>query len=387
MRLINILGATGSIGAQALKVAALHPERFKVNALTAHRSADALFALVRAYRPVMAGLSGLNAEDVDIPADLRYCDWRFGPDALLAAAGEAPCDDVLVAVVGMTGLPAVLAARKAGRRVLLANKEALVAGGKLVMAACPEENGQPTLLPVDSEHSAIFQCLRAAEGNAYARILLTASGGPFRTYTKAQLESATLAQALKHPNWSMGDKVTVDSASLFNKALEMVEARWLFGARPEQIKVLVHPQSIVHSMVEFQDGAVIAQLGMPDMRVPIAYAMAYPERIEAGAPRADFAAIGSCTFEDADETRFPAIRMAYDALGAGGAAACVLNAANEEANARFRRGGMRFTDIARVVARALDGAGDMPADTLPQVYAADAAARSLALDEIKRLGL
>lgn len=381
MRTINVLGSTGSIGTQTLKIAALHPELFCINALTAHRSVDALFAQVRAFRPHMAGLTGMQANEVEIPEDLRFCDWHFGQDALLTAAGDVPCDDVLVAVVGMVGLPAVMAARKAGRRVLLANKEALVAGGKIVMAACQSTPQEPALIPVDSEHSAIYQCLQAAQGNPYERILLTASGGAFRDYSLEQLKNATLAQALTHPNWAMGAKITVDSATMFNKALEIIEARWLFDALPEQIQVLIHPQSIVHSMVQFRDGAVLAQLGAPDMRVPIAYAMAYPHRIATQAPVADFAAIGQCTFSAVDDARFPAVGMAYDVLRAGGAAACVMNAANEQANARFRAGGLRFLQIGDVVRDTLSRVGGLPADTIEQVYAADALARRRA-DEI-----
>ena len=385
MRTINILGSTGSIGTQALQIAALHPELFKIYALTAHRQADALFAQVRLFRPAMAGLTGMSADDVEIPEDLRFCDWRFGQEALLCAAGEVPCDDVLVSVVGMIGLPAVMAARRAGRRVLLANKEALVAGGQIVMAACADGADGPTLIPVDSEHSAIYQCLRGANGNPFDKILLTASGGAFRDYTLEQLKGATLAQALTHPNWSMGAKITVDSASMFNKALEIIEARWLFDAAPDQIQVVIHPQSIVHSMVQFRDGAVLAQLGAPDMRVPIAYAMAYPQRIETAAPRVDFAALGKCTFFDVDSARFPAIGMAYAALKAGGAACCMLNAANEEANARFRAGGLRFTQIGDVVAETLQRIGCMPAHTIEEVYAADAAARAEAQRVMEKL--
>ena len=375
MRTINVLGSTGSIGTQALQIVALHPDRFRVGALTASTQADKLFDQVRAFRPQMAALTGLKSDEVTIPEDLRFCDWHFGQEGQLCAARDVPCDDVLVAVVTMAGLPAVMAAREAGRRVLLANKEALVAGGQIVMAACADGPDGPALIPVDSEHSAIYQCLRGAQGNPYDTILLTASGGPFREYTREQLEHVTLEQALKHPNWSMGAKITVDSASMFNKALEIIEARWLFDARPEQIHVLIHPQSIVHSMVQFRDGAVLAQLGAPDMRVPIAYAMAYPERIETNAPRADFGAIGQCTFQEVDPARFPAVGMAYDALRAGGAACCVLNAANEEANARFRAGGLRFTHIGEVVGETLQRIGHLPAHTIDQVYAADAAAR------------
>ena len=375
MRRINILGSTGSIGAQALQIAALHPELFQIGALTAHSQAEALFEQVRKFHPQMAGLTGMKAGDIEIPEDVKFCDWRFGPDALLCAARDVPCDDVLVSVVGMIGLPAVMAARGAGRRVLLANKEALVAGGQIVMAACADGPDGPTLIPVDSEHSAIYQCLRAAQGNPYEKILLTASGGAFRDFTLDQLKNATLAQALTHPNWSMGAKITVDSASMFNKALEIIEARWLFDARPEQIEVLIHPQSIVHSMVQFRDGAVLAQLGAPDMRVPIAYAMAYPQRIETAAPKADFPKIGQCTFTAVDPVRFPAVGMAYEALRMGGAAACMLNAANEEANARFRAGGLGFMQIGHVVEETLARIGNLPAHTIEEVYAADAAAR------------
>ncbi|MBQ7455416.1 MAG: 1-deoxy-D-xylulose-5-phosphate reductoisomerase [Clostridia bacterium] len=360
MRQLSILGSTGSIGTQALAIAALHPERFRVAALTAHRQAEALFAQVRAFRPQMAGLTGMTADEVNIPDDLCFCDWRFGQEALLCAARDVPCDDVLVSVVGMVGLPAV-------------------------MAACADGAGGPTLIPVDSEHSAICQCLKAAQGNPYETIWLTASGGAFRSYTKEQLENATLAQALTHPNWSMGAKITVDSASMFNKALEIIEARWLFSARPEQIRVLIHPQSIVHSMVEFRDGAVLAQLGAPDMRVPIAYAMAYPERIETQAPRADFAALGQCTFFAPDMERFPALRLAYESLAAGGAACCALNAANEEANARFRAGGLRFVEIGPVVEETLSRLGTLPANTIEQVYAADGAARRAAREIMEKL--
>ena len=260
-----------------------------------------------------------------------------------------------------------------------------MAGGQIVMSACADGPDGPTLIPVDSEHSAIYQCLRAAQGNAYEKILLTASGGAFRDFTLDQLKNATLAQALTHPNWSMGAKITVDSASMFNKALEIIEARWLFDARPEQIEVLIHPQSIVHSMVQFRDGAVLAQLGAPDMRVPIAYAMAYPQRIETAAPKADFPRIGQCTFTAVDPVRFPAVGMAYEALRAGGAACCMLNAANEEANARFRAGGLGFMQIGRVVEETLARIGNLPAHTIEEVYAADAAARREARQIMERM--
>ncbi|MBQ9264474.1 MAG: 1-deoxy-D-xylulose-5-phosphate reductoisomerase [Clostridia bacterium] len=368
---IAILGSTGSIGRQAIEVLQLHPDRFFVTALTAHRNAALLFEQVRALRPRLAALTG---EEAQVPADLSFCEFRFGPHALEEVAAQAEGEDVLAAVVGVAGLKAVMAARKAGKRVLLANKETLVAGGQMVMNACPPGS----LFPVDSEHSAIFQCLQGAGPNPYEKILLTASGGPFRTWDKAAIQTATVAQALGHPTWNMGAKITVDSASMFNKALEIIEAKWLFDARPEQIQVVVHPQSIVHSAVQFRDGAVIAQLGSPDMKVPILYAMSYPERLETGAKELNLFALGQLTFEKPDTDKFPAIRMAYEALKAGGAAACVLNAANEEASYAFLQEKIPFGRIPEIVAEALQRHGHLPADALADIDRADALARETA---------
>ncbi len=372
MRGIAILGSTGSIGRQAIEVIALHPDRFSVTALTAHRNAALLFEQVRRLRPRLAALTG--EEKPEIPADLSFCEFRFGPRALEEAATQAEGEDVLAAVVGVAGLKAVMAARRAGKRVLLANKETLVAGGEMVMRVCPPG----TLLPVDSEHSAIFQCLQGAGPNRYEKILLTASGGPFRTWDRERIRTATLQQALGHPTWSMGAKITVDSASMFNKALEIIEAKWLFSARPEQIQVVVHPQSIVHSAVQFQDGAVIAQLGAPDMKVPILYAMSYPERLETGAKELDLFSVGQLTFEKPDTEKFPAVQMAYDALRAGGAAACVLNAANEEACFAFLRQEIAFGRIPEIVHEALQRHGGLPARDLQDIDRADALARETA---------
>ena len=381
MRGIAILGSTGSIGKQALQVIALHPDRFFVTALTAHKNAALLFEQVRAFRPRLAALTG---EEVPVPSDLSFCEFRFGPHALEEVAREALGPDVLAAVVGVAGLKAVMAARQAGKRVLLANKETLVAGGEMVMAACPPDENGPTLLPVDSEHSAIFQCLQGAGPNAYEKILLTASGGPFRTWAKESMRAATVEQALGHPTWSMGAKITVDSASMFNKALEIIEAKWLFSARPEQIQVVVHPQSIVHSAVQFRDGAVIAQLGAPDMRLPILYAMSYPERLSTGAEELDLFALRHLTFERPDTDKFPALAMAYEALRQGGAACCVLNAANEEACFAFLRRQIPFGRIPEIVRSALDRHGHLPARDLSDIDRADALARETArrlLDE------
>lgn len=377
MRGIAILGSTGSIGRQAIQVILLHRDRFCVTALTAHRNAGLLFDQVRLLRPSLAALTGTETP-VPIPEDLKFCKFLFGEKALEQAARESEGQDVLAAVVGVCGLKAVMAAREAGKRVLLANKETLVAGGEMVMAACPDTKDGPTLLPVDSEHSAIFQCLQGAGGNPYRRILLTASGGPFRTWDKEKLYHASVNEALGHPTWSMGSKITVDSASMFNKALEIIEAKWLFHAEPSQIQVVVHPQSIVHSAVEFEDGAVIAQMGVPDMRLPILYAMTYPERLETGAERLDLFKTGQLTFEAPDPEKFPAIAMAYEALKAGGAAACVLNAANEEAAGAFLRGQIAFGRIPEIVAEALQRHASLPARTLSDIDRADALARETA---------
>lgn len=374
---IAILGSTGSIGKQAIEVIALHPDRFFVTALTAHKNAALLFEQVRRLRPRLAALTGESAS-VPVPDDLSFCEFHFGAGALEAVAREAEGTDVLAAVVGVAGLKAVMAARRAGKRVLLANKETLVAGGELVMRACPDGPEGPTLLPVDSEHSAIFQCLQGAGPNRYDKILLTASGGPFRTWDKERIRTATVAQALGHPTWNMGSKITIDSASMFNKALEIIEAKWLFRARPEQIQVVVHPQSIVHSAVQFRDGAVIAQLGVPDMKLPILYAMSYPERLETGARELDLFSVGQLAFERPDPDKFPALRMAYQALAQGGAACCVLNAANEEAVYAFLAGRISFGRIPQIVSDALDRHGSLPARSLDEIDRADALARETA---------
>ncbi len=375
MRKIAILGSTGSIGRQALDEIRRHRERFQVAALSAHRNAALLFEQIREFHAPAAILTGAPLPPV--PEDLSFCQF-YQQNELEKIAEECDADDALIAVVGVAGLGATLAARAKGKRILLANKETLVAGGALVMAACPCENGLPSLLPVDSEHSAIFQCLRGAEGNKLSKIFLTASGGPFRTWTKEQLEGATKAQALNHPTWNMGSKITIDSASMFNKALEIIEAKWLFNVEPEQIEVVVHPQSIVHSMIAFEDGAVLAQLGVPDMRVPILYAMTFPERIESAVPTPDFAALGALTFEKGDPVRFPALRLAYEALHEGGAACCMLNAANEVAVEAFLNDKIPFGVISRTVQETLNRVGHQPLTSLSDVYTADALARKTA---------
>ncbi|MBQ8653830.1 MAG: 1-deoxy-D-xylulose-5-phosphate reductoisomerase [Clostridia bacterium] len=377
MQTIAILGSTGSIGTQALQLVALHPERFRVTAITAHRNKELLFRQVREFRPEMAGLTEPIPLE-EIPEDLRFCHWVMGKEALRVAASEIAADMVLVSVVGIAGLQSVMDALHAGRQVLLANKEALVTGGHLVMDAA-RRIGKP-MLPVDSEHSAIFQCLQGAAPNKPVKLLLTASGGPFRTWDRERIATATRAQALNHPNWSMGAKITIDSASMFNKALEIMEARWLFDMPPEKIQVVVHPQSIIHSAVEFEDGAVIAQLGVPDMRVPIQYAMAYPERLSTGSKPLDLFALGQMTFEPGDPVRFPSLRLAAECLNAGGAACTILNGANEAAVAAFLNDEIPFGGITRLVEGTLQKLGNMPADTLEDIFAADAEARRVAAE-------
>lgn len=382
MQTIAILGSTGSIGTQALELVRLHPEEFRVVALTAQSSREKLFEQVREFRPEVAGLTEPIPMN-EIPEDVRFCRWVMGEEALRVAAAEVPADMVLVSVVGIAGLQSVMDALGANRQVLLANKEALVTGGHLVMDAA-KRIGKP-ILPVDSEHSAIFQCLQGAGGNQPVRLLLTASGGPFRTWTREQMQNATRAQALKHPNWSMGAKITIDSASMFNKALEIIEAHWLFGMPPEKIQVVVHPQSIVHSAVEFADGAVLAQLGVPDMRVPIAYAMTYPRRIPTGSKPLDLFSIGTLTFEPGDPVRFPALRLGGECLNAGGAACTILNGANEMAVAAFLRDEIPFGAISRIVEGTLEACGAMPADTLEDIFHADLEARRRAKEIAEKL--
>ena len=378
MKTIAILGSTGSIGTQALDICRWHPDRYRVTALTARGSKEKLFEQVREFRPEMAGLTE-GFDPAEIPSDLQFCRFLSGKEALHAAAAEVEADMVLVSIVGIAGLQGVMDALQAGRQVLLANKEALVTGGHLVTDLA-RKAGKP-LLPVDSEHSAIFQCLQAGGGNKPEKLLLTASGGPFRTWTKERIEKATPAEALKHPNWNMGAKITVDSASMFNKGLEIMEARWLFDMPEERIEVVVHPQSIVHSAVVFRDGAVLAQLGEPDMRVPIGYAMAYPERIETGVQAPDLFALGSLTFEKPDEDKFPALRLARACLRAGGAACTVFNGANEAAVAAFLRNEIPFGEIARRVEKAVEKLAGLPANCIEDIWEADRRARVIQSEE------
>lgn len=372
MRRIAILGSTGSIGTQSLDVIRRHPESFCAAALAARSSAAALAAQVREFSPAAAALvcppEGFAGEN--------NCEWSFGEEALLDICAREDVDAVLVAVVGIAGLPAVLRAIECGKTVLLANKEALVTGGALVMEAARRRG--VSLLPVDSEHSAIFQCIQGRPNAHPRRIVLTASGGPFRTWSREQIERATVEQALRHPNWSMGRKITIDSASMVNKALEVIEARWLFDMAPEDIEVVVHPQSVVHSGVEFSDGALLCQMGLPDMRVPIAYAMSYPDRMGDVGERLDLTRAGALTFEAPDFARFPALKLAWEVLREGGDAPVRLNGANEVAVDLVLRGELPFFRIADLLAETLSREGARPVREVADVLDADRRAREAA---------
>jgi len=372
---LAVLGATGSVGASTLDVAARHPDRYQVFALTANRSADALLKLCRIHKPRYAVLSGTQ-ENSGLRKEFskERTELLFGAKALDEIAAHADCKVVMAAIVGAAGLPSTLAAARAGKRVLLANKEALVMSGPLVIEAAKRSGAE--LLPIDSEHNAVFQCF--SDRMAVRKIVLTASGGPFRTAPLEALAAVTPDQACAHPNWVMGRKISVDSATMMNKGLEVIEARWLFDMPPERIEVLIHPQSIVHSLVEYVDGSMIAQLSNPDMRVPIAHALGFPARIESGAKSLDLAALKNLSFERPDEARFPCLPLAYAALRAGGTAAAVLNAANEIAVEAFLGARLRFTAIAHVIADTLSALPGRPASGLEEILAADDHARRFA---------
>jgi 1-deoxy-D-xylulose-5-phosphate reductoisomerase len=379
---LALFGATGSIGASTLDVAARHPQRYRVFALTANGRAGALAELCRRHRPAYAVLSGVAP---DREAERQFAQFGtellFGASALEDIARHADTQVVMAGIVGAAGLASTLAAVRAGKRVLLANKEALVMAGPLVMRAARESGA--ALLPVDSEHNAVFQCLAGAKSPR--RIILTASGGPFRSTPAESLGAVTPEQACAHPNWVMGRKISVDSATMMNKGLEVIEARWLFDLAPERIEVLIHPQSIVHSLVEFADGSLIAQLSNPDMRVPIANALAWPERIESGAQTLDLSLVKNLSFEKPDERRFPCLGLAYAALRAGGSAPAVLNAANEVAVDAFLDRRLPFTGIAGVISDTLGALPASPVDDLASVMRVDEQARRVAQTRVMAL--
>ncbi len=382
---VAILGSTGSIGVSTLDVLRRHPDRFRVAALTAHRDVEALFQQCLTHEPDVAVLADAAAAE-RLRERLRVAGQSVevlaGVSGLERAATLPEVAYVMAAIVGAAGLPPTLAAARAGKRVLLANKEALVMAGPLFMAAIRQHGAE--LLPIDSEHNALFQCLPAdfaSIGLAAAgvrRLLLTGSGGPFRTAPLAQLADATPEQACAHPNWNMGRKISVDSATMMNKGLEVIEAHWLFEAPTATIEVVVHPQSVIHSMVEYRDGSVLAQLGNPDMRTPIAHALAWPRRLASGVTFLDFARLGKLEFQAPDFARFPCLRLAFAALEAGGTAPAVLNAANEVAVQAFLDRRIRFTDIAAVVEHALERVPTGAAEELAAILDGDSQARTVA---------
>jgi 1-deoxy-D-xylulose-5-phosphate reductoisomerase len=375
-RRLAILGATGSIGTQTLDVVRLFPDRFDVRVLTCGRNVERLVEQVQEFRPACVAVGSPERAEAfreALPADAPDVELHVGTDGLCEAATRSDVDVVMAAVVGFAGLRPVLGALEAGKRVALANKETLVVGGALVRQALEQGSGQ--LFPVDSEHSAIFQCLAGESDQSVEDLVLTASGGPFWDRPAETFGEVTVDEALDHPNWSMGAKITIDSATMMNKGLEVIEAKWLFDVPVDRIQVLVHPQSIVHSMVSFTDGAVKAQLGVPDMKVPIQYALSYPARWAAPHERLDWGELSRLDFERPNRDKFPCLQLAYDALHAGGTAPALLNAANEVAVERFLNEQIGFTDIPRAVDRALEELPVHANPTLDDLVAADEEAR------------
>jgi len=383
MKTIAVLGATGSIGASALDVVARHPDRFRVGALAAHRNVAALAELCVRFKPSLAVIADASLEH-ELRDRLRAANLATrvaaGAQALIEAATDSSCDTVIAAVVGAAGLESTLAAARAGKRLLLANKEAVVMAGSLLREALDAGGGE--LLPIDSEHNAVFQCLPPERAGLDAagvrRIVLTASGGPFRGRKAESLAAITPEMACAHPNWRMGRKISVDSATLMNKGLEVIEAHFLFDAPAERIEVVVHPQSIIHSMVEYADGSVLAQLGNPDMRTALAYALAWPERVDAGVAPLDLMRIARLDFEAPDRETFACLDLAYGALAAGGSAPIALNAANEEAVAAFLDGALPFLAIPQVIEKTVETTPSSDTATLAGVIDADLTARRVA---------
>ena len=376
IRQVAVLGATGSIGASALDVIARHPGQMRASVLAAGRQVDALLALCAAHRPdhaVIADPDAYPALRDGLAAAGLATRAHAGHPALEALVAGPECDTVVAAIVGAAGLGSTLAAARAGKRLLLANKESLVLAGELVIAAARASGAQ--IVPIDSEHSAVFQCLRSCQPEGVRRIVLTASGGPFRGWDRARLATVTPAQAVAHPKWSMGPKISVDSATLMNKGLEVIEAHHLFGLPAGRIDVLVHPQSLVHALVEYVDGSTLAQLGLPDMRTALAVGLGWPQRIESGVSGLDLLTQGRLDFEAPDLEAFPCLRLAGQAMAAGGTAPAVLNAANEEAVSAFLQGRIGFLDIPVLVAEALAALAAAPAGCLEALLAADADAR------------
>lgn len=381
---ICILGSTGSIGTQALQVIEEHPDLYEAYVLTANRRADMLIEQAKKYQPAAVVIADESKyEQVRDALEHDPIQVYTGSDALCQVVQMDPIDIVLTALVGFSGLRPTISAIKAHKTIALANKETLVVAGELVTDLCLKERAP--ILPVDSEHSAIFQSLMG-ETSPVEKIILTASGGPFRTFSKEQLSTVTPAMALKHPNWDMGAKITIDSASMMNKGFEIIEAKWLFDVAPEQIQVVVHPQSIIHSAVQFSDGAVKAQLGVPDMRVPIQLALSYPERISSSFPRLDWWQMQELTFEKPDEEKFRCLHMAYEAIRQGGNAPCILNAANEVVNLAFRQERCSFLDMADIIEHCLTHVPHQESPSLDDYLAIDAETRRIAEEAVSLKG-
>ncbi len=376
-RQLAILGSTGSIGTQALEVVSEHSDLFEVYALTANNQVDLLINQARKYMPEVVVIANERKypELKEALEDLPIKVWA-GADAIAQMVQSEPIDMVLTAMVGYSGLRPTISAIKAGKAIALANKETLVVAGELIMKLAAEH--KVPILPVDSEHSAIFQCLTGAYDNPIEKILLTASGGPFRTKSLEELATVTKAQALRHPNWTMGAKITIDSASMMNKGFEMIEAKWLFDVTPDQVQVVVHPQSVIHSMVQFEDGAVIAQLGIPDMKLPIAYAFSFPTRMRSMAPRLDFNQYSTLTFEEPDMERFRNLAFAFEAARQGGNMPCILNAANEVVVAAFLQDRIGFLQMSDVIEQTMRKASFIVNPSYEDYVATDTEARRLA---------
>lgn len=378
-RQLAILGSTGSIGTQALEVVSEHSDLFEVYALTANNQVDLLINQARKYMPEVVVIANERKypELKEALEDLPIKVWA-GADAIAQMVQSEPIDMVLTAMVGYSGLRPTISAIKAGKAIALANKETLVVAGELIMKLAAEH--KVPILPVDSEHSAIFQCLTGAYDNPIEKILLTASGGPFRRKTLEELATVTKAQALRHPNWTMGAKITIDSASMMNKGFEMIEAKWLFDVTPDQVQVVVHPQSVIHSMVQFEDGAVIAQLGIPDMKLPIAYAFSFPTRMRSMAPRLDFNQYSTLTFEEPDMERFRNLAFAFEAARQGGNMPCILNAANEVVVTAFLQDRIGFLQMSDVIERTMRKASFIVNPSYEDYVATDTEARRLAAE-------
>ena len=378
-RQLAILGSTGSIGTQALEVVSEHSDLFEVYALTANNQVDLLINQARKYMPEVVVIANERKypELKEALEDLPIKVWA-GADAIAQMVQSEPIDMVLTAMVGYSGLRPTISAIKAGKAIALANKETLVVAGELIMKLAAEH--KVPILPVDSEHSAIFQCLTGAYDNPIEKILLTASGGPFRRKTLEELATVTKAQALRHPNWTMGAKITIDSASMMNKGFEMIEAKWLFDVTPDQVQVVVHPQSVIHSMVQFEDGAVIAQLGIPDMKLPIAYAFSFPTRMRSMAPRLDINQYSTLTFDDPDMERFRNLAFAFEAARQGGNMPCILNAANEVVVAAFLQDRIGFLQMSDVIEQTMRKASFIVNPSYEDYVATDAEARRLAAE-------